>query len=325
MELASLAGLGFAVFLCASLLIAGIAAVLGGERALARELVQDHATSSGAVRSIRGSDDLLKQRKSISGVDSLDALLSRSSLIDKIALELMQGDVSMRVGEYMLGRLVLAVVLGGGVYLWNGPLLVIPFVLLGFYLPKIWVARRKASRTKALHGQLVDALSILANNLRVGYGITQALESAAKELRDPMAAELSRIVRDVNLGVDSDAAFIAFMERAGSYDVELMVSAILIQRQTGGNLSEILDNVAHTIRERVRVKGEIRTLTADARISAVFLSAIPLGMIVLLQLINPGYIGGMWDHPIGRLMLIGGAGMLIVGWIILRRMSDIKM
>ena len=325
MELASLAGLGLAVFLCASLLIAGLSAVLGGERALAQELVQVHGTSSRVRGQPRGLDDILKQQASISGVDSLDALLRRSSLVDKISLELMQADVSVRVGEYMLVRLALALALGGGVFLLNGPLLVLPFVLLGFYLPKIWVVRRKASRTKALHGQLVDMLSILANNLRVGYGIIQALESVAKELRDPMAAELNRIVRDVNLGVDSDAAFIAFMERAGSYDVELVVSAILIQRQTGGNLSEILDNVGHTIRERVRVQGEIRTLTADARISGLILTGLPLVMIVLLQLINPGYVFGMWDHPVGRILLIGGAGLLTIGWIVMRRLSDVRM
>ena len=140
-----------------------------------------------------------------------------------------------------------------------------------------------------------------------------------------MAAELNRIVRDANLGVDSDAAFIAFMERAGSYDVELVVSAILIQRQTGGNLSEILDNVGHTIRERVRVQGEIRTLTADARISGLILTGLPLVMIVLLQLINPGYVFGMWDHPVGRILLIGGAGLLTIGWIVMRRLSDVRM
>ena len=320
-----LAGVGLTVFGGIVALALAISSALGSDSVRTRERVERFVDGPDprSAKIQEGATEILKT-ETLSGIDSLEGLLQRTSLADRVALELSQADLRLKVSEYYLSRLVLALAAVATIFWVNGPLLALPVGLVGFFVPKIWVSMRRRRRLNALNDQLVDMLALLSNGLKVGYGLTQAIDNASRELPDPLAAELKKIVHDINLGINTEVALLNFMERAKSYDLELIVSSMLIQRKTGGNLSEVLEKISHTIRERIQIQGEIRTLTAEGRLSGYVLTAMPFILVGGLQLLNPTYIGGLFDTTVGRIML-GGALLLVgIGIVLIRMITRVR-
>ena len=320
-----LAGVGLTVFGGIVALALAISSALGSDSKRARERVDRFADGPDhrSAKIQEGATEILKT-ETLSGIDSLEGLLQRTSLADRVALELSQADLRLKVSEYYLSRLVISIAAVAVIFWINGPLLALPVGSVGFFAPKFWMSMRRRRRLNALNDQLVDMLALLSNGLKVGYGLTQAIDNASRELPDPLASELKKIVNDINLGINAEVALLNFMERAKSYDLELIVSSMLIQRKTGGNLSEVLENISHTIRERIQIQGEIRTLTAEGRLSGYVLTAMPFILVGGLQLLNPTYIGGLFETTVGRLML-GGALLLVgVGILLIRMITNVK-
>ncbi len=320
-----LAGVGLTVFGGIVALALAISSALGSDSKRARERVDRFADGPDprSAKIQEGATEILKT-ETLSGIDSLEGLLQRTSLADRVALELSQADLRLKVSEYYLSRLVISIAAVAVIFWINGPLLALPVGSVGFFAPKFWMSMRRCRRLNALNDQLVDMLALLSNGLKVGYGLTQAIDNASRELPDPLASELKKIVNDINLGINAEVALLNFMERAKSYDLELIVSSMLIQRKTGGNLSEVLENISHTIRERIQIQGEIRTLTAEGRLSGYVLTAMPFILVGGLQLLNPTYIGGLFETTVGRLML-GGALLLVgVGILLIRMITNVK-
>ena len=194
----------------------------------------------------------------------------------------------------------------------------------GFFFPFILVNMKIARRMKAFNGQLGDALILIANSLRTGYSFMQASDMVAQEMRPPISSEFSRAVKEMNLGVTIEDALANLGKRINSEDLDLVLTAVLIQRQVGGNLSEVLDNIARTIRERVRIRGEIRTLTAQGRISGIIVSLLPVVLGLVIYLLNPEYVKLLFVHPVGKIMLgVAGLGQ-VIGIIVIRRIVDIE-
>ena len=177
---------------------------------------------------------------------------------------------------------------------------------------------------KLFNRQLGDALIIIANSLRTGYSFMQAMDMVAREMKPPISSEFSRTVKEMNLGTTTEIALGNMAKRIDSEDLDLVFTAVLIQRQVGGNLSEVLDNIARTIRERVRIRGEIRTLTAQGRMSGLIVGLLPVAMGFVIYLLNPEYIRVLFSHPIGRLMLIAATVSQVIGIILIRRIVDIE-
>ncbi len=205
------------------------------------------------------------------------------------------------------------------------------FFLLGLYAPRFYIKRRQSGRLKAFANQLPDTITLLANSLRAGSSFLQGMELVTREARPPISEEFERVVREMQLGVALQPALNNLVRRMASEDLELMVTAIQIQSQVGGNLATVLDAIAHTIRERIRLYGEIQTLTAMQRYSGYVITLLPVGLGALLFLISPSYTTNMLEKPpeliglpMGVVLYLVGLISMGIGYIFIRRVVDIK-
>ena len=213
----------------------------------------------------------------------------------------------------------------------RNPLFLIVGALIGFLLPRFWLSRRKAGRLGAFNKQLPDTITLLANALRAGSSFLQAIELVVRESRPPISTEFSRVIREVNLGLPFEQALENMVRRVRSDDLELMATAISIQHTVGGNLAEILDSIAYTIRERVRIQGEIRTLTAQQRLSGYVVGFLPIGLAGFLFIAAPNFMDAMFLNPpavlglpAGVVILLFGGFMMFIGFMLIRRIVDIE-
>ena len=225
--------------------------------------------------------------------------------------------VGVTVASALLPAVALAVLVGPGFLALTGG-------LAGALLPFLVVHRRAHSRSAALNAQIVETLEIVASSLRSGFGFVQSVELAAREQRDPIATELTQCIREINLGASTDEALTRLVERAGDPDLELAVDAVVIQRRVGGDLSEVLGNIAHMIRERIRIRGEINTLTAQARMSSWIIGLLPAALAGAMALLQPEHMRLLIEHPVGRLMVGVAILMEAVGFILIRRIANIE-
>lgn len=222
-----------------------------------------------------------------------------------------------------------SVLLSGSVgtvlYLFNVQLLIlIPTVIVLYMVPGIVVRILKTRRGKKLNNQLPEALSILSNGLRAGLSFTQSMLIAGKEMEDPIAYEFNKIVRDNSLGKPIDEALSDFSNRTEDEDIDIFVTAILIQRQVGGNLSEILDVLATTIRDRIKLRGDIKTITAQSKMSAVVVGSIPLALTLILNLINPEFMKPLFTTLLGTIIIIVVITLQLIGSLILIKIIKVK-
>lgn len=245
-----------------------------------------------------------------------------------IATELARADLRLTPGEYVAINVVTIFV---GALL--GIVLVAPpanFVfallggVLGFYLPRFYVRFLQGRRLRAFNNQLGDTIVLLSNALRSGYSLLQSMDTAARELSQPMAGELQRVTREVGLGLTVQEALANMLRRMPSDDLDLLITAINVQHEVGGNLAEILDTIAHTIRERIRIFGEIRTITAQQRLSGIILAILPVILGFVMYFLNPSYISRMWQDICGLLMLFTGGLMILLGYLVIRRITNIE-
>lgn len=244
--------------------------------------------------------------------------------IVRIQRDLARANLKLRVAEYYYIRLGLAAGLGLVLWLFRDPLSGLVGAIVGYFAPRIWVSRRIGARLNAFNKQLPDTITLLSNSLRAGSSFLQSIELVSRETPAPMGEEMGRVVREVNLGLGMEEALQNMVRRIKSEDLDLMVTAIGIQQQVGGNLAEILDTIAFTIRERVRIKGEIRTLTAQGRYSGYLVAFLPIAIAVTLNFINPEFMRPLFTKLIGQILLATGLVMMAIGFFAIRKITDIK-
>jgi tight adherence protein B len=246
-----------------------------------------------------------------------------------LSRELARADLKLRVGEY-IAVMIIAAFGVGFVAWWFGGRSWLPAIIgaaVGFFLPRIYVGRQKNRRLIRFDDQLADMLNLMVNGLRAGHSTMQALESVSKELPPPISDEFRRVVQEVQLGIPIERALENLMRRIPSPDLDLVVTAMNVQREVGGNLAEILDTISHTIRERVRIKGEIRVLTAQVMTSGKILAGMPVALAVGMYFLNRNYMMNFFD-PLTRWLgipaLILGAVMIFIGYNIMKKIADIE-
>ena len=207
----------------------------------------------------------------------------------------------------------------------------LPGILLGagvgFFAPRIYVGRLQGRRLTRFDNQLADMLNLMVNGLRAGYSIMQAMEAVSRELPPPISDEFRRVVQEMQLGVPMETALENLLRRIPSRDLDLVVTAMNVQREVGGNLAEILDTISHTIRERVRIKGEIRVLTTQAMMSGKFLALMPVFLIVAMYFLNRSYMMRFFNpetRSLGIPILIAGAFMIAIGYWLMTKIADIE-
>ncbi|PLX33519.1 MAG: secretion system protein [Clostridiales bacterium] len=195
----------------------------------------------------------------------------------------------------------------------------------GFLLPPMLIARKKNKRYKDFNNQLGDTIALISNSLKVGHSFMQAVDSVVREMPDPMADEFGKLLREMRLGVQTEEALRNLADRVVSNDLELMVTAIMIQRQTGGNLSGILDQITTTIRDRVRIKTEVKTLTAQGRFSGIIVAMLPVLLGLAITFIDVEYMRLLIENPLGKIMLGGAVVSEILGYMAIKKIVDIKL
>jgi tight adherence protein B len=213
----------------------------------------------------------------------------------------------------------------------RNPIALLIGLFVGFMLPRFWLNRRKSGRLNSFNKQLPDTITLIANALRAGSSFLQAVELVVRESRPPISTEFGRVIREVNLGLSFEVALENMVRRVRSDDLELMATAISIQHTVGGNLAEILDSIAFTIRERVRIQGEIKTLTAQQRLSGYVVGFLPIGLAGFLFIAAPNFMSPMFDDrvsliglPGGVIILVLGGFAMFMGFMFIRKIVDIE-
>lgn len=257
--------------------------------------------------------------------------VEKSSGGDKIKRSLARADIKLKVAEYYALIMISAVGVGLllGFLSGEGLQRTITFgvgALVGSLIPGMYVKRQQKVRLKRFDDQLPDMINLMVNGLRAGYSTMQALEAVSKELPPPISDEFRRVVQEMQLGVPMDTALDNLLRRIPSPDLDFMVTAMNVQREVGGNLAEILDTISFTIRERIRIKGEVNTLTAQVRTSAQILSVIPIALFVLLWFISNDYISSIFDNGLACGLSAIGTGLFLIGigYFVMMKIADIE-
>lgn len=261
--------------------------------------------------------------------ERIDRAIKGKSFGEKTQVALARADLKMTVGEFLGirgGAALIGIMFGlilGRSQLATAMLFGIICALVGWSIPPFYLKLRANRRQKAFVGQLGDTIGLMANSLRAGYSLLQTMELVSREAPSPMGEEFRRVVREVGLGVSPQQALNNLLRRVPSEDLDLMVSAINIQHEIGGNLGQILDVIGETIRERVRIQGEIAVLTAQQQLSGNVITAMPIVLAVALFLLNPEYMLGVLVMP-WICIPIGATILLIIGYFVMRKIVAIE-
>ncbi len=324
-----IAGLG-----AAAILVVSVGIAMSGSGGGVTDRLERYA-SSRAGRGESTDEDADKESPVLAGIGRV---IERQDLTTRLSTDLARADLKLKPAEFVLlwvatpfAVLFGAIAFGFVFPALQSPLALVVLFAVGVWLPRFYLGRRQRGRLNAFNDQLPDTITLLANSLRAGSSFLQGMELVTREARPPISVEFMRVVREMSLGLALQPALANLVRRVASEDLELMVTAINIQAQVGGNLATVLDAIAFTIRERVRIQGEIRTLTAMQRYSGYVIVLLPVGLAVLLFVISPTYMTPMLERPpemLGLpmgvvLFLLGGLSMGI-GWLFIRRIVDIK-
>jgi tight adherence protein B len=304
--------------------------------------VEDRVIRYGSGREDQG--DREANRSSFAGrigdsdaVSAFDRAVGQRPFGSNLARDIARADLQLKVSEFLLiwatsivGIPALFLVFSPILHALGSPLALIVGAAIGVILPRSWLRRRESARLNAFNAQLPDTIVLIANALRSGSSFLQACELVVREDNQPIASEFNRVVREVNLGLPFETALDNMVRRIRSDDFDLMATAIAIQYQVGGNLAEILDIIASTIRERVRIQGEIRTLTAQQRLAGYIVGFLPLGLLAFLAVVVPNFLAPMFrkppaigEVPLGVVMLALAGLSMGFGFYLIRRIVDI--
>jgi tight adherence protein B len=260
-----------------------------------------------------------------SDLPAADRLMTQSNFGPRVEHLLDDADLPMKPFEFVLLVIVLALgLLATAIVLRLEPLLVLAMCVLGVSIPILWVRARRSARRNAFNQQIPDALQAIASTLRVGYGFSHGMAVVAQDLPKPISVEFARAQREMNLGLTVEDVLQAMARRMQSRDFDLAVSGILINRQVGGNLAELLDQISATIRERVKLQTFIRVLTAEQRLSAIIIMAVPPILLVILLIAWRDYMSFLLVTRVGQVLLALAILMQIVGVYFIRRIVAIE-
>jgi tight adherence protein B len=293
------------------------------------ESFKNDPTGSTLQKKVEISEEsAFKEKRTYSDIRILSAFFGSLKGSEAVAVTLEQSGVPLRVGEYYMIRWVCAVLF------FLAPL-VFGFTLfdvaagvgtgvIGYWLPSQWLSGKRKKRMTRIVSQLVDLLGMVSNSLKSGYGLMQSFEFASKQLPDPLGQEIRRMLRESTLGMAAEQALAALGQRLQSSDLDMVLTAINVQRSVGGNLAEILDKVAFTMRERERIRGEISTLTAQQKMTGIVIGGLPIFMFGIFMLLNPSYMSLLFTTMTGRFLMVGSAVMEVMGYFTIKRIMAIE-
>ena len=261
----------------------------------------------------------------LSRIPAFDTLLRRSERVTILQKMLTQGEVNVRAGNFLifcavsslLFGLIFMVAGGGPAFGWAG-------LVLGFFIPYAYASHRRAKRFQRFEEKFPEAIDTLARAVRAGHAFTTALEMIASEVSEPVAGEFRQLFEEQKFGLPVRDALINLADRIPLVDVKFFVTAVMLQRETGGNLAEILDNLSYVIRERFKILRQVRVHTAQGRLTMVLLMALPPTIVVVMLVLNPGFIQPLFTDPLGHALIVGGITLQTLGYFVIRRIIRIQ-
>jgi tight adherence protein B len=303
------------------LLVVGIIVSVSGDKQLVddrlNKYLEDEKKTDGSRESKAALTDWVNKR------------VEKSSIGERMARDLARADLKFKPGEY-IALYVIAIVGGGLIAFLIGGRITISAVIggvIGAFLPRMYVRSQQTKRLQKFNDQLPDMLNLMVNGLRAGFSTLQAMEAVSKELPPPICDEFKRVVQEMQLGIPMDKALANLLRRIPSEDLDFVVTSINVQREVGGNLAEIMDIISYTIRERIRIKGEIRVLTSQVTYSGKILSLMPVGLLIILYFLNRDYILEMFTPQnvmCGSIALGSAAGLIIIGYVVMNKIAQIE-
>ena len=251
--------------------------------------------------------------------------VQKKKLMDTIFNELILADIMLRPEEFCLIWIVLTFVPAGLAALFQmGLMPAATLAVIGAFLPIVFIKIKKGNRIKAFEAQLGDTLIMMCNGLRSGFSFQQTMENVATDMPAPIGMEFGKVCNEIRYGATMEEALNNMVDRVKSPDLMLVVSAVLIQRTTGGNLSEILTTISQTIRDRIKIKGEISSITAQGRMSGLIIGALPICIAAVLMVVNPDYMSTFFTTGAGNIMLAVSIIMEVLGFFAIRKVVTIE-
>lgn len=322
------------VFLCVVFLFLGIYQMFSGDQDLVKNRMeqfvaqQQEAALKSPERVLEELDDNPEERtkKKKSPFQDSDLLKNVGSLItptgvrDRIQKKLNSADLPLKAVEFgAICFIATLLLMALGFFIFKSILAGFGMATMGIFLPQVWLNLKIAGKVKRFNDQLLDTLIMMSNGLKAGYSFPQAMEMVAKEGGPPTSTEFQKTLRESALGVPLEEALQNLNKRIGSEDLDLAITVVLIQRQIGGNLAEILNNIADVLRDRMKLKGQISTLTAQGRLSGYLIAVLPFGLGLVMYFLNPDYITSLWAfrHKVSPDFTFKGWYLMIVGFVML--------
>ncbi len=304
-------------------LVLAIGVTVGGiiySRRAGRSLIEERLGITTAERAAQAAE--VAQRSSLT--DALNRALASRGVGANLATQLARANLKFTVGEFFALTVIMVIGFGLAAYILRGDLIITAVAcLVGFFGPWVYVALLRGRRLRAFNDQLADTINLMVNGIRAGYSVMQAMEAVAEEMGPPISIEFGRVVREVQLGITLEQALDNMLRRITSDDLDMMITAIKVQREVGGNLAEVLDSISYTIRERVRIKGEIRALTSYGRGAGNLLSALPIILSGVIYLLAPDFMSQLFSDPCGWIMIGISILGIILGYLIIRKIVNI--
>jgi tight adherence protein B len=312
------------VFVVVTLAVFAAISLYDQRKAQARVL-RDRLSADQKPTEQTAPDVALLRDEVLSRIPAFDTFLRRSERVSVLQKMLAQGNVDVRAGNFLMlcvvSALVFAVIafIAGGNLLfgWAG-------VLLGFFIPYAYASHMRSKRFQKFEEKFPEAIDTLARAVRAGHAFTTALEMIANEVSEPVAGEFRQLYEEQKFGLPVRDALLNLADRIPLVDVKFFVTAVMLQRETGGNLAEILDNLSYVIRERFKILRQVRVHTAQGRLTMVLLMALPPTIVLIMQLLNPGFIRPLFTDPIGHALIVGGITLQTLGYFFIRKIIRIQ-
>jgi tight adherence protein B len=283
-----------------------------------------HAEKEGAV-------DILRKDR-LSDIPWLHFLLKKFSAMGKMTLLVEQAGVSRKPGFYILLSLTLVFIgfLAGAPFhsayfpLLPSFMIIIPCALVPATFPFVYLRYKRRKRLNKFQEQLPEALELIARSLKAGHAFSSGLRLVSEEMEDPIGFEFEKALNEINFGISAQDALVNLTDRIPLDDLRFFVISVILQRETGGNLAEILENLARLIRERFKLNGHVRVLSSQARLSAYILVAVPFVLAFIIHLMNPKFYEALLESPVGKYVLAAGVAWMIIGVFFMKRMVTIR-
>ena len=317
-------GIVVLVFVAVSLAVFALLSLFDRRHAQAR-LLRDRLTSAQQAPEPSTQQVELVRDEMMSRIPALDAMLRRSERVSMLQKMLTQGHVDVRAGNFLMLCVVSAMVFGvmfalaGGAFVFGGA-----GALLGFFVPYAYASHQRSKRFQRFEEKFPEAIDTLARAVRAGHAFTTALEMIANEVSEPVAGEFRQLYEEQKFGLPVRDALLNLADRIPLVDVKFFVTAVMLQRETGGNLAEILDNLSYVIRERFKILRQVRVHTAQGRLTMMLLMAMPPTIVVIMLTLNPGFIQPLFSDPIGHVLIVAGITLQTMGYFFIRKIIRIQ-